>query len=165
MAKDSTFDVVSEYDVSAMINACDQAQREISTRYDFQGTNSKLVFDRDAKKIEIESNSELKIEAIIGVLESKFLKANLSLKFLDKSSEILKNNMISRKTIPLVQGLDQTKAKQITALIREKGLKVKTQIQGESVRVSAAKKDDLQAVMEALRSANFDFPISFNNFR
>lgn len=165
MAKDSTFDVVSEYDVSAMINACDQAQREISTRYDFQGTNSKLVFDRDAKKIEIESNSELKIEAIIGVLESKFLKANLSLKFLDKSSEILKNNMISRKTIPLVQGLDQTKAKQITALIREKGLRVKTQIQGESVRVSAAKKDDLQAVMEALRSANFDFPISFNNFR
>lgn len=165
MAKDSTFDVVSEYDVSSMINACDQAQREISTRYDFQGTNSKLVFDRDAKKIEIESNSELKIEAIIGVLESKFLKANLSLKFLDKSSEILENNMISRKTIPLVQGLDQTKAKQITALIREKGMKVKTQIQGESVRVSAAKKDDLQAVMEALRSANFDFPISFNNFR
>lgn len=165
MAKDSTFDVVSEYDVSAMINACDQAQREISTRYDFQGTNSKLVFDRDAKKIEIESNSELKIEAIIGVLESKFLKANLSLKFLDKSSEILENNMISRKTIPLVQGLDQTKAKQITALIREKGLRVKTQIQGESVRVSAAKKDDLQAVMEELRSANFDFPISFNNFR
>ena len=165
MAKDSTFDVVSEYDVSAMINACDQAQREISTRYDFQGTNSKLVFDRDAKKIEIESNSELKIEAIIGVLESKFLKANLSLKFLDKSSEILENNMISRKTIPLVQGLDQTKAKQRTALIREKGMKVKTQIQGESVRVSAAKKDDLQAVMEALRSANFDFPISFNNFR
>ncbi|MDQ5943810.1 MAG: cyclic-di-GMP-binding protein [Patescibacteria group bacterium] len=165
MAKDNSFDVVSEYDVSAMINACEQAQREISTRYDFQGTNSKLVFDRDAKKIEIESNSELKIEAIIGVLESKFLKANLSLKFLDKSSEILENNMISRKTIPLVQGLDQAKAKQITALIRERGWKVKTQIQGEAVRVSAAKKDDLQAVMEALRSANFDFPVSFNNFR
>lgn len=165
MAKDSTFDVVSEYDVSSMINACDQAQREISTRYDFQGTNSRLVFDRDAKKIEIESNSELKIEAIIGVLESKFLKANISLKFLDKSEDIVENNMMSRKTIPLVQGLDQAKAKQITALIREKGMKVKTQIQGESVRVSAAKKDDLQAVMEELRSANFDFPISFNNFR
>lgn len=165
MAKDNSFDVVSEYDVSAMINACEQAQREISTRYDFAGTNSRLVFDRDGKKIEIESNSELKVEAIIGVLESKLLKANLSLKFLDKSSEILENNMVSRKTIPLVQGLDQSKAKQITTLIREKGWKVKTQIQGESVRVSAAKKDDLQAVMEALRSANFDFPISFNNLR
>jgi len=165
MAKDNSFDVVSEYDVSAMINACEQAQREISTRYDFAGTNSRLVFDRDGKKIEIESNSELKVESIIGVLESKLLKANLSLKFLDKSSEILENNMVSRKTIPLVQGLDQSKAKQITTLIREKGWKVKTQIQGESVRVSAAKKDDLQAVMEALRSANFDFPISFNNFR
>ena len=165
MAKDSSFDVVSEYDVSAMINACEQAQREISTRYDFAGTHSKLVFDRDAKKIDIESNSELKIDAIIGVLESKFLKANLSLKFLDKSEEILENNLIVRKTIPLIQGLDQTKAKQITALIREKGWKVKTQIQGESVRVSSAKKDDLQAVMEALRSASFDFPIGFNNFR
>lgn len=165
MAKESSFDVVSEYDVSAMINACEQAQREISTRYDFAGTNSKLVFDRDAKKIEIESNSELKIEAIIGVLESKLLKANLSLKFLDKSGEILENNMICRKTISLVQGLDQTKAKQITALIREKGMKVKTQIQGESVRVSSAKKDDLQVVMETLRSTSFDFPVGFNNFR
>lgn len=165
MAKDNSFDIVSEYDVSAMINACEQAQREISTRYDFSGTNSKLVFDRDAKKIDIESNSELKIDAIVGVLESKLLKANLSLKFLDKSEEILENNMIVRKTIPLVQGLDQTKAKQITALIREKDWKVKTQIQGEAVRVSSAKKDDLQAVMEALRSSKFDFPIGFNNFR
>ena len=165
MAKDSSFDIVSEYDVSAMINACEQTQREISTRYDFAGTNSKLVFDRDAKKIDIEANSELKLEAMEGVLESKLLKANLSLKFLNKSEEILENNMIVRKTIPLVQGLDQTKAKQITALIREKGWKVKTQIQGEAVRVSSAKKDDLQAVMEALRSSNFDFPISFNNFR
>lgn len=165
MAKDSSFDVVSEYDVSAMINACDQASREIATRYDFAGTAAKLTFDRDSHKIDIEANSELKLEAIESVLESKFIKANLSLKFLDKSGEVSENNMIARKTLPLVQGLDQTKAKQITALIREKGWKVKTQIQGEAVRVTAPKKDDLQAVMDALRGADYEFPLSFNNFR
>lgn len=165
MAKDSSLDVVSEYDLSTMINACDQATREISTRYDFQGTGAKLVFNRDDNKIELEANSELKLEAMIGVLESKFIKANLSLKFLDKSGEISENNLISRKTLPLIQGLDQTKAKQITALIREQFPKVKTQIQGEAVRVTSPKRDDLQGVMAALKAAKFEFPISFNNFR
>lgn len=165
MAKDSSFDIVSEFDLSTMINACDQASREIATRYDFAGTGAKLHFDRDANKIELEANSELKIEAMIGVLEAKFIKANLSLKFLDKSSEITENNMVVRKTLPLIQGLDQTKAKELTAIIREQFPKVKSQIQGEAVRVTSAKRDDLQAVMAALRAAKLSFPISFNNFR
>ncbi len=165
MAKDASLDIVSEYDLSTMINACDQAAREIATRYDFQGTGAKLVFDRDTSKIELEANSELKLEAMIGVLESKFIKAGLSLKFLDKSEEISENNMVARKTLPLVKGLDQTKAKQITALIREKFPKVKTQIQGEAVRATSSSRDELQSLMATLRSANFDFPISFNNFR
>ncbi len=165
MAKDASLDIVSEYDLSTMINACDQAAREIATRYDFQGTGAKLEFDRDANKIEIEANSELKLEAIIGVLESKFIKAGLSLKFLDKSEEIAENNMVVRKTLPLIKGLDQTKAKQISTLIREKFPKVKTQIQGEAVRATSSSRDELQAVMATLRSADFDFPISFNNFR
>ncbi|MBA3679548.1 YajQ family cyclic di-GMP-binding protein [Candidatus Saccharibacteria bacterium] len=166
MAKDASLDVVSEYDLSTMINACDQAGREIATRYDFQGTGSKLVFDKDTDKIEIEANSELKLEAIVGVLESKFIKAGLSLKFLDKSGEVNENNMVARKTLALVKGLDQTRAKEITALIREKFPKgVKTQIQGEAVRVTSGSRDDLQAVMSTLREAEFDFPVSFNNFR
>ena len=165
MAKDSSFDVVSEYDLSTMINTCDQASREIATRYDFQGTGSKLVYDREDNKIKIEANSELKLEAIEGVLESKFIKAGLSLKFLDKSSEINESNMVSRKTLTLVQGLDQTKAKEITALIRSEFPKVKTQIQGEAVRVTSASRDDLQAVMAALKSAKFEFPVSFDNYR
>jgi uncharacterized protein YajQ (UPF0234 family) len=165
MAKDSSFDVVSEYDLSTMINACDQAAREIATRYDFQGTGAKLVFNRDDNKIELEANSELKLEAMIGVLESKFIKAGLSLKFLDKSGEVSENNMVARKTLPLIQGLDQTKVKVITALIREQFPKVKTQIQGEAVRVTSAKRDDLQGVMAALKAAKFEFPVSFTNFR
>ena len=165
MAKDSSFDVVSEYDLSTMINTSDQASREIATRYDFQGTGAKLVYDREDNKIKIEANSELKLEAIEGVLESKFIKAGLSLKFLDKSSEINESNMVSRKTLTLVQGLDQTKAKEITALIRSEFPKVKTQIQGEAVRVTSASRDDLQAVMAALKSAKFEFPVSFDNYR
>lgn len=165
MAKDSSFDAVSEYDLSTMINACDQASREIATRYDFQGTGAKIVFDRDENKIELEANSELKLEAMESVLENKFIKAGLSLQFLDKSGEVSENNMVARMTLPLVQGLDQTKAKQITALIREQFPKVKTQIQGEAVRVTSPNRDDLQAVMAALRSANFDFPVSFDNYR
>ena len=148
-----------------MINTCDQASREIATRYDFQGTGAKLVYDREDNKIKIEANSELKLEAIEGVLESKFIKAGLSLKFLDKSSEINESNMVSRKTLTLVQGLDQTKAKEITALIRSEFPKVKTQIQGEAVRVTSASRDDLQAVMAALKSAKFEFPVSFDNYR
>ena len=165
MAKDSSFDIVSEYDLSTMINACDQASREIATRYDFQGTGAKLVFDRDAKKIEIEANSEIKLEAIEGVLESKFIKAGLILKFLDKTGEVLENNMLCRKTLNLVQGLDQAKAKQVTALIREKFPKVKSQIQGEAVRLTSASRDDLQAAQSELKAADFDFPLSFNNYR
>ncbi len=165
MAKDSSFDVVSEYDLSSMINACEQAQREIATRYDFAGTGAKLVFDKDASKIDIEANSELKLEAMVSVIESKFVKAGLSLKFLDKSGEVHQNNMIASKSLPLLKGMDQTKAKQITALLREKVPKVKTQIQGETVRVTSPKKDELQSAMQLLREANFEFPISFNNFR
>ena len=165
MSKTFSFDVVSEYDLSTMINTCDQASREIATRYDFQGTGAKLVYDREDNKIKIEANSELKLEAIEGVLESKFIKAGLSLKFLDKSSEINESNMVSRKTLTLVQGLDQTKAKEITALIRSEFPKVKTQIQGEAVRVTSASRDDLQAVMAALKSAKFEFPVSFDNYR
>ena len=150
-----------QIDIFVVYNCFDNQPRfvehiGIDTKY-FPG----WVFD----KISIEANSELKLEAIEGVLESKFIKAGLSLKFLDKSSEINESNMVSRKTLALVQGLDQTKAKEITALIRSEFPKVKTQIQGEAVRVTSASRDDLQAVMAALKSAKFEFPVSFDNYR
>lgn len=135
------------------------------TRYDFQGTGSKVNFARDKNLIEIESNSELKLEAIIDVIESKLLKRGISLKVLDKSQAVQSANMVFRRTLPLIRGLDQTKAKQITKIIREKYPKVKPQIQGEVVRVSAASKDDLQGVMTLIRQAELDFPVDFTNYR
>lgn len=165
MAKDFSFDVVSDFDLSEMINAIDQVNRELMTRYDFNGTGSKATFEREKNLIEIESNSELKLEAIVDVIESKLLKRGISLKVLDKTGEVQSANMIYRKTLPLIKGLDQEKAKKITKLIREHFSKVKTQIQGQEVRVSSASKDDLQSVMELLRGADFDFPLHFTNFR
>lgn len=165
MAKDFSFDVSSDFDLSEMINAIDQASRELQTRYDFQGTGSKATFARDKNLIEIESNSELKLEAIVDVVESKLLKRNISLKVLDKSGEVVQAGMVYKRTLPLIQGLDQEKAKQITKLVRERYPKVKPVVQGQEIRVSSSSKDDLQGVMELLRGADFDFPLSFTNFR
>ena len=165
MSKNFSFDIVSEFDQSEMNNAVDQTAREIQTRYDFQGTNSKISYDKDKQVIDIESNSELKLATVIDVLESKFIKRNLNLKHLDKSADIGQSGLIYKKSLPLIQGLDQDKAKKITKLIRDKFPKVKTQIQGEEVRVMSASKDDLQGVMQDLRTSELDFPLNFTNYR
>lgn len=165
MSKTFSFDIVSEFDKAEMNNAVDQTTREIQTRYDFQGTGSKIDYDKDKQVIEIESNSELKLETIIDVLESKFIKRDINLKHLDKSAEVVQSGMAYKKTLNLVQGLDQDKAKKITKLIRDKYPKVKTQIQGEEVRVMSASKDDLQAVMQLLKTSELDMPLNFTNYR
>lgn len=151
--------------MSKMLNAVDQTKRELMTRYDFQGTGSTIEFKRDDDVIEVSSNSELKLKTVIDVLESKLIRNEISLKVLDKSKEIQSGNMIYRQSLPLVQGLDQDKAKKVTKFIRDGYPKAKTQVQGEEVRVTSASKDELQDVMTALRAAEFDFPIDFTNFR
>ena len=165
MSKTSSFDIVSEFDQAEMNNAVDQTAREIQTRYDFQGTNSKIVYDKEKQTIELSSNSELKLEAILDVLESKFIKRGLNLKHLDKSSEVIQSGMDYKKTLNLVQGLDQDKAKKLTKIIRDQYPKVKTQIQGEEVRVMSASRDELQQVIQLLKSSEVDFPINFTNYR
>lgn len=165
MSKNFSFDVVSQFDQSEMNNAVDQTAREIQTRYDFQGTGSKVSYDKERQAIDLESNSEIKLNSIIDVLEGKFIKRGLNLKHLDKSAEITQSGMTYKKSLPLLQGLDQEKAKKITKLIRDTYPKVKTQIQGEEVRVMSASKDDLQAVMQSLEVAELDFPLNFTNFR
>lgn len=165
MSKTFSFDIVSEFDQSEMNNAVDQTAREIQTRYDFQGTGSKISYDKEKQAIEIESNSELKLETILDVLESKFIKRGLNLKHLDKTTEAIQSGMAYKKTLNLVQGLDQEKAKKITKVIRDKYPKVKTQIQGEEVRVMSGSKDDLQEVITILKSSELDMPLNFTNFR
>ena len=160
-----SFDVVSEYDKAEMNNVFDQTQREMTGRYDFKGTPANIEWLDDKKGLKITGNGEWQIDAILDIVRKKLATRNQSQKVLDTSKEITESNLKSTKEVPFKQGLDQEKAKKITSLIRDKLPKVKTQIQGDAVRVMSGSKDDLQAVMQLLRAQDFDFPLNFTNYR
>lgn len=165
MAKDFSFDVVSDYDLAEMTNAVDQAQRELGTRYDFRGTAAKIEFTDGKAGVQIDGESKNQLDALLDMLQSKLIRRGLSIKFLDTSSEPVQGGKEMRWTIPFKKGLDQEKAKQITKAIREEYPKAKAQIQGDEVRVSSASKDDLQGIMNMLKAKDFDFPLDFTNYR
>ncbi len=165
MAKDFSFDVVSDYDVAEMTNAVDQAQRELMQRYDFKGTSAKIEFIEDKAGLLISGDTKYQLDSIVDVVQSKLMKRGVSLKVLDLSSEPVQGGKEMRWTVKFKKGLDQEKAKMITKTIREDYPKAKAQIQGEEVRVSSTSKDDLQGVMAALKAKDFDFPLNFTNYR
>ena len=161
-----SFDIVSEYDTAEMNNVFDQTLREIASRYDFKGTPAAIEWlNADKNGFKITGNGEWQIDAILDIVRKKMAVRGQDQKFLDVSVKAIESNLKSTKEVPLKQGLDQEKAKKISALIREKFAKVKPQIQGDSVRVTSASKDDLQQVMGLLKAADLNFPISFTNYR
>lgn len=160
-----SFDIVSDYDKSEMNNVFDQTQREIDSRYDFKGTPAAIEWLDDKKGLKITGNGEWQIDAILDIVRKKLATRGQSQKVLDTSGGITENNMQSRKEVPFKQGLDQEKAKQLTKLIREQYPKVKPQIQGDAVRVTGTSKDDLQGVMQLLRTQDLDYPLNFTNYR
>ena len=161
-----SFDIVSDYDKAEKNNVYNQAQREIQSRYDFKGTSALLEWlNGDKNGLKITGDSDYYIDAIIEMVRKKLATRGQSQKVLDTSKEPTTTNLKTTKEVPFKQGLDQDKAKKITKLIRDKMPKVKTQIQGQEVRVMSGKKDELQAVMQLLKAQDFDFPLSFTNFR
>ena len=160
-----SFDIVSEVDKAEMNNVYAQTEREIDTRYDFKGTPAGIEWLDDKKGFKIIGSNEWQIDAVIDILRKKLAAREVSSKVLDLSKDIHESNLKATKEVPFIDGLDQDKAKKISALIREKCPKAKPQIQGEAVRVTSASKDDLQNVMSAVRSADFDFVTSFTNYR
>ena len=161
-----SFDIISEYDKAEMNNVFDQTEREITSRYDFKGTPAAIEWlNNDKTGLKITGNGEWQIDAILDIVRKKLATRGQSQKVLDTSREIVESNLKTTQEVPFKQGLDQEKAKKITKLIRDEYPKVKTQIQGDAVRVMSSSKDDLQAVMQLLRSQDFDFPLTFNNFR
>jgi uncharacterized protein YajQ (UPF0234 family) len=161
-----SFDVESTYDKAEMNNVFDQVRREIDNRYDFKNTPAAVEWLNDDKAgLVISGNGEWQIDAILDIVRKKLAVRDQSQKVLDVSTEPVSSNMVTRKNVPFTHGLNQDKAKKITSLIRDAFPKVKTQIQGETVRVMSGSKNDLQAVMQLLRSKDFDFPLSFTNFR
>ncbi|HSX44819.1 MAG TPA: YajQ family cyclic di-GMP-binding protein [Candidatus Saccharimonadales bacterium] len=161
-----SFDVVSDYDVAEMNNVFDQAQREMTNRYDFKNTPAQLEWlNNDKTGLKVTGNSDWQIDAILDIVRKKLAARNQSQKVLDTSTQAVTANLKTTKEVTFKKGLDQEKAKKITSLIRDKFPKVKTQIQGTEVRVTSGSKDDLQAVMQLLKAQDFDFPISFANYR
>ncbi len=161
-----SFDVVSEYDKAEMNNVFDQTEREMGSRYDFKGTPAAIEWlNAEKTGLKITGSGAWQIDAILDIVRKKLAARNQSQKVLDTSKEIVESNLKATQEVPFIQGLDQEKAKKITALIREQYPKVKTQIQGDTVRVMSSSKDDLQNVMQLLRGTDFDYPLSFNNFR
>ena len=166
MAKDSSFDIVSDYDIAKVTNAVEQSQREITNRYDFKGTKAALEFtDGNKTGVTITGDNQFHLDSIIDILRKKLAGAGVSQKILDTTSEPQETNMQVKWVLGFKKGLDQDKAKQITKLIRDSYPKVKPQIQGEEIRVSSAKRDELQAVIALLKEADFDFPLEFTNYR
>ncbi len=159
-----TFDVVSEIDRQEVRNAVDQAQREVSTRFDFKDTGSTIEL-KDTE-IELHSATEDRLRALVQVLEEKLVRRSVSLKALTwgKIEEAAKSSV--RQAATLTSGISDVKAREINRFVKDLGLKgVSSQAQGAQVRVSGKKRDDLQAVIAALKEHDFAIPLQFQNFR
>lgn len=166
MAKDCSFDVVSEFDKQELVNAVDQAQRELTTRFDLKNSNSDIKLEAD-KSITITTNDDMKLRNILDILQTKLVKRNLNIKILDPQpmENSLGGNV--RQVFNLKKGLSTELAKKITADIKNSKLKVQASIQGDQVRVSGKNKDDLQDVIRFLKEKEdeYDIPLQFQNYR
>jgi hypothetical protein len=160
---DSSFDIVSEVDRMEVDNAFNQADREISTRFDFKNTDSKI--EKSADKILIEAQSEEKAKAILEVFKDKLVKRQVSLKHLESTDPEL-SGKIYKITCTLKEGISTENAKKIAKKIRDEGPKsVKTQIQGETLRVTSKDRDDLQTTIALVKAGDWDFAVQFTNYR
>ena len=166
MAKECSFDVVSEFDKQELLNAVDQTRREVSSRFDLKDSNSEIELEAD-KAITITTSDDMKIRNIYDILQSKLVKRNLSNKILDPQG--VENALGGRvkQVYTLKKGLTQELAKKIVADIKESKIKVQASIQGDQVRVSGKDKDDLQAIIKMLRGNEdkYDYPLQFTNYR
>jgi cyclic-di-GMP-binding protein len=159
-----SFDVVSEIDMQEVRNAVDQASREVANRYDFKGTNSSVELGES--EITIRSVSEDRLDALRQVLEEKLVRRKVSLKAVDYGKVEEASGGTARQAAALVAGISTEKAKAINKFVKGLGLKgVQSQVQGEQLRVSGKKRDDLQAAIKALREEDFGIPLQFSNFR
>lgn len=163
MAAESSFDIVSKLDSHEVDNAINQAVKEVGQRFDFKNTDSSITKKGDA--IELESISEERLAAVLDVLRSKLARRNVDLLALDPGPPKLSGKRW-RQVCTLAEGISQDNAKKITALLRAEGPKgVKAQIQGDELRVSSKSRDELQAVQQLIKKADFDFAVQFVNYR
>ena len=158
-----SFDIVSEVDTQEVRNAYDQANREIITRFDFKGTDTAISLDEDL--IEVRSSTENRLRAAVEVLKEKLVRREISLKALHEGPILPAARGTVKQALNVQHGISDDRARDLTKFIRGLPVKVQSQVQGEQVRVTAKKKDDLQAVIRAVREHDFGLPLQFTNYR
>ncbi|WP_159884271.1 YajQ family cyclic di-GMP-binding protein [Paenibacillus puerhi] len=163
MSSESSFDIVSKLDMQEMNNAISQAEKEIATRFDFKNSKSSIVLEKE--ELIVVSDDDFKLQNVLDILQSKMAKRGISLKNLEYGKVESAAGSTVRQRIKVKQGVDQDNAKKINIMIRDSKLKVKSQIQGDQIRVTGKNKDDLQQVIQLLRKADLPLELQFINFR
>jgi cyclic-di-GMP-binding protein len=163
MASTFSFDIVSDFDMQELVNAVDQTEREIKTRYDLKDTKTTVELGKEA--ITIQTNSDFTLDAIHSILQMKAVKRSLSLKIFDYGKIESSSGNRVRQEITLKRGLSSELAKQISKIIRDEFKKVQSSIQGDAVRVIAKSKDDLQDIIQRLKQEDFPVALQFTNYR
>ena len=165
MADEHSFDIASKIDLQEVLNAEQQATKEISQRFDFKGSKSSIALNKDKHEIVLISDDELKLKTVVDILQTKLVKRNISLKALQygKIEQAAGNSV--RQVVTLQQGIPVEKSKEIVKIIKDTKMKVQAEIQKDQVRVKAKKIDDLQALIALLRGKDLGIHIDFINFR
>ena len=157
-----SFDVVSEIDKQEVKNAVDQANREVGTRYDFKGVDAR--FEQSDQLVTLVAQADIQIKQMLDILQSKLFKRNVDIACLE-CGDVIMSGMQAKMEVKLREGIETVLAKRIVKMIKDKKMKVQSAIQGDRVRVTGKKRDDLQAVMAMLKESNIDMPLQFTNFR
>ena len=165
MADEFSFDVVSKVDLQEVENAMNQSNKEISTRFDFKGSVSRIDFDKKAPTLTLFSDDESKLKSVIDILQNKFIKRNVSLKALDYQKLEIAEKATVRQLVKIKQGIPSEKAKEIVRFIKDAKIKVTPSIQADQLRVVSKSKDELQTTMNALRGQDFGLDLQFTNYR
>jgi cyclic-di-GMP-binding protein len=160
-----SFEIISEVDLQEMDNAVNQANKELAQRYDFKNSKASVAYDRKEKKITIVADDNYKLRALTDILATRMAKRGISLKSLKFNDPERAFDGYLRQMVEIRVGIDKEKAKELVGIIKKLGLKAQAQIEGERIKVSSPKKDDLQAVITHLRALDFSIPLNFCNYR
>ena len=165
MADEHSFDIVSRVDLQEVLNAVQQASKEISQRFDFKGSKSSIDLSREKAEITLTADDDYKLKSLTEILKAKLVKRNISLKALSFGKVEKAAGDTLRQIVSLQQGLSQERAKDIVKMIKDTKLKVQAEIQKDQLRVRAKKIDDLQSIIKILKEKDFDFHIEYINYR
>ncbi|WP_444997799.1 YajQ family cyclic di-GMP-binding protein [Aliikangiella sp. IMCC44359] len=157
-----SFDIVSEIDTHELSNAVDQANREISTRFDLKGSSSN--FELDNKVVKVTADAGFQAKQLVDILRIKLVKRNIDAQSMD-IGDVVPSGKIVHQNVVIREGIEQALAKKIVKLIKEAKFKVQTSIQGDKLRVTGKKRDELQSVMQMLKQSDLEWPLQYNNFR